>query len=589
MPMRPLHWILLGLAAVACAQRGDQPAPSPVAASGGTTTSPSATPAPVPPIALATEAAPGPHPHRVLAEGSRGMVSSAHPEATAAGLAILQAGGNAFDAAVAVAATLNVVEPMNSGIGGYGTTLVYDAAQGQAHFLNSSGRIPRAVDANAFRAPTPGYEANRSGAKAVSTPGNARAWQALHDRFGSKPWADLFVDAIRAAEDGFPLSVHDAGMLAYSFEAFPPEARTIYGRDGKPLPEGAVLVQRDLGGTLRRMAREGAGVVHGGEIGQKIADVMAANGGFLTLADLEANEPEWREPITIDYRGRQVMTASPPATAFPSLIRLGLLSQFDLRALGHNSAAYLHLFAEVSKHAFWCRLRYAGDPDVSPPPLGRLLSPTYWREQAAGLDRNRASRFVPPGAEAKQGEHTTHFVVADAAGNVVSATQTLGNLYGSRILVPGTGIWLNNSLEYCTFEPPGNPMDAHAGRRKLSGDCPTFVFHEGRLWAALGTPGGHTIGQTVPQVVVNLIDFDMDIQAAITAPRIAFAEPDGLLVEDLVDPAVRADLTHRGHNLVLRRRIGNVHGLILHYGPDGKPIRFQGGADPRIDGVARGW
>ncbi len=162
----------------------------------------------------------------------------------------------------------------------------------------------------------------------------------------------------------------------------------------------------------------------------------------------------------------------------------------DLAAIGHNSAGYLHRYAEVTKHGFWVRLRYAGDPDVDPPPVARLLSRGYWAGRVAELDLRRASKFVPPGgASLDLDRHTTHFVVADRDGNVVSATQTLGNVFGSRIMVPGTGIWLNNSLAYCTFEPKGNPMDAHAGRRKLSGDCPTLVMRDGRPWADRSPPG----------------------------------------------------------------------------------------------------
>jgi gamma-glutamyltranspeptidase/glutathione hydrolase len=185
------------------------------------------------------------------------------------------------------------------------------------------------------------------------------------------------------------------------------------------------------------------------------------------------------------------------------------------------------------------------------------------------------------------GENTTHFVVADADGNVVTATQTLGNAFGSRLMAPGTGIWLNNSLAYCTFEPAGNPMDAHAGRRKLSGDCPTIVMREGKPWIALGTPGGHTIGQTTPQMVMNVLDFGMDIQAAIAAPRVSFVEPNSLAVERGVAEATRNALAAMGHEVTVRS-LGNGHGLTIEYGPDGKPARFLGGADPRGNGLARG-
>lgn len=522
------------------------------------------------------------------ATGTHGMVSAAHPLAADAGIAVLRAGGNAFDAAVAVAATLNVVEPNMSGIGGYGTILVYDARARRVHFLNPSGRIPRAVDAHAFRAPTPGWEENRRGAKAVSTPGNANAWEAMWRRWGVRPWPSLFEPAVRLAEGGFPVSPALSGAIAVAWDEFPESARSFYGRQGEPLAAGDTLVQRQLGHTLRRIAANGAGVVHGGPVGVAIDSIMRAAGGFLRLSDLRDNRAEWWDPIHIRYRDHDVYTAAPPANAFDALVRLGIMSRFNVRELGHNSVPFLHRFAEATKHGFWVRLRWAGDPEVAPPPVDSLLAPSYWAEQAETIDPARASTFVPPTAGVEGDGHTTHFVVADRWGNIVSATQTLGNSFGARIMAPGTGVWLNNSLAYSTFEPAGNPMDAHAGRRKLSGDVPVIIMREGRPWAALGTPGGHTIGQTVPQLVMNLIDFRMNIGAALSAPRISFVEPSTLAVEEALPAEVRAALEAMGHEVRAVRALGNAHGLTITWDADGRPGEFTGAADPRGEGVARG-
>ncbi|HVF60148.1 MAG TPA: gamma-glutamyltransferase [Thermoanaerobaculia bacterium] len=529
------------------------------------------------------------------AVGSRGMVSSAHPLATRAGLEVLAAGGNAFDAAVAIAATLNVVEPEMSGLGGYGTILVYDASEGRSWFLNPSGRIPRGVRPDAYRPPTPGYLENRIGAKSVSTPGNLHAWKAMSERWGALPWARLFAPAVRAARGGFPLGARTAEALAGAFAAMPEPARAVFGRGGRPLAAGEPLVQEDLARTFEAIAAGGPEVFYSGAVARAIDRAMREADGFLALADLEADRAEWWEPISIRYRGHEVVSASPPANTFDMLVRLGIMSRFDVAALGHNSADHLHRFAEATKHGFWVRLAHAGDPEVDPPPLARLLSEDYWEEQARGIDPARAKPFVPPGGDpeaaagAGAASHTTHFVVADAAGNVVSATQTLGNLFGSRIMPAGTGVWLNNSLAYCTFEPAGNPMDAHPGRRKLSGDCPTFVLRDGRPWIALGTPGGHTIGQTVPQMVMNLLDFGMDVARALAAPRVSFAEPDLLLVEEGIPQAVREELARRGHRLEPRPRLGNAHALTVERGADGRPLRFTGAADPRGEGLAEGY
>ena len=522
------------------------------------------------------------------AEGTQGMVSSAHPLATKVGLEILDRGGNAFDAAVAVAAALNVVEPGMSGMGGYGTILVYSAGDDQARFLNASGRIPVGVDPAAYRPPTPDFLENRRGAKAVSTPGNVNAWAAMAEEYGNLPWAELLEPAARLAEEGFRLDARVAGMIQSAWDDFPEHARAFYGVDGQPLQEGDTLVQADLARSLRLVAQEGPGVFHGGSLGQAVDEAMRDAGGFLRLEDLRENEAEWWDPISIEYRGYQVMVPSPPANSFPALLRLGMMSRVDVRGMGHNTVEYLHLYAEVTKLAYLHRLLYAGDPDINPPPLDTILSPDYWDEMVSRIDLEESRPFARPFMPGEGGGNTTHFVVADAEGNVVSATQTLGNVFGSRIMPPGTGIWLNNSLAYCTFNPPGNPMDAHPGRRKLSGDVPLFILREGRPWVALGTPGGHTIAQTVPQMVMNMLDFGMNIQDAITAPRIAFAEPNILAVEDMIPSAVVEELRARGHLVVRQRGLGNAHGLTIERDRDGRPVRFTGAADPRGAGLAEG-
>ena len=330
-----------------------------------------------------------------LALGSHGMVSTAHHIATEAGLEILQKGGNAFDAAVAVAAVLNVVEPMMSGIGGYGTIVIYDAEKGEARFLDSSGKIPQSVDSDVFRAPTPNYLENRRGPKAVSTPGNVNAWEAMSKQYGKLKWYELFHAAIKVADEGFVISKATAAMIAVAFPSFPEHARSFYGRNDESLRVGERLIQKNLARSLRLIAEHGAKAVYGGEIGEAIDKAMKDASGFLSLTDLIDDRAEWWKPISVNYRGYEVITASPPSTAFPSLIRLGMMSQFDVNSMGHNSTAYLHHFAEITKHAFWCRLAYAGDPEINPPPLDKLLSEQYWNEQALKIDPQQVTPFEP--------------------------------------------------------------------------------------------------------------------------------------------------------------------------------------------------
>jgi gamma-glutamyltranspeptidase/glutathione hydrolase len=236
------------------------------------------------------------------AVGKLGMISSAHPLATQAGLEVLEAGGNAFDAAVTVAATLNVVEPMMSGVGGFGVILLYDAKKGTVHCLDASGRFPAATDADVFRAPTANYLQNRKGAKAVSTPGNANAWEALAKEYGKLPWKRLLEPAIKLADDGFIIGTRTAQHIQSEFAAFPDHAKSVYGRNGKPLQAGDRLVQKDLARSLRLLAAQGAKAIHGGELGEAIDKAVRQAGGFLTLDDLKANRAEWWDPVSIEYR-----------------------------------------------------------------------------------------------------------------------------------------------------------------------------------------------------------------------------------------------------------------------------------------------
>jgi gamma-glutamyltranspeptidase / glutathione hydrolase len=525
------------------------------------------------------------------AVGTNGMVSSAHPLATRAGLEILADGGNAFDAAVAVAAALNVVEPEMSGIGGYGAIVLYDAEEGETRFLHASSRVPATLDPAVFRPPTPNYLENRRNAKAVSTPGNVNAWEALSEEYGELEWRSLFGPAIELAEGGFVVDEENAGWIASEFPVFPGHAQAIYGRSGVPLGVGDRLVQKDLANSLRIIAEQGAGAVYSGELGEAMVSEVQQNGGFLTMEDLRNNRAQWRETIGMNYRGYRVVTASPPVTSWNALVRLGVMSQFDPASLGHNSVTYLDTYARVTERMYWSRYDYVRDPEIEPTPLDLLLSEEYWAEEAAQISAQTAAHGdgPTPAFVSDKREHTTHFVVADREGNVVSATQTIGNVFGSRVMPEGTGIWLNDSIAYATFEPEGNPLDVFPGRYRLVGVCPIVVLRGEKPVVAIGVQGGFNIPQTTPQMLMNVIDFDMDIQQAIAAPRISFIEPDWIAAESSIPQPVRAELVALGHNVYVEPELGNAHGLTVEYDAESEPVRFTGGADPRAAGVAIGY
>jgi gamma-glutamyltranspeptidase/glutathione hydrolase len=546
--------------------------------------------------------------------GTNGMVGSAHPLATRAGLEVLKDGGNAFDAAVAVATTLNVVEPMMSGIGGYGSVVVYDAASKEVRSIGANSRVPAALDPDVFYPPTPNYLANRRSALSVITPGSMNVWEEMHAEYGELRWARLFEPAITHAEEGFLIDERTAYYVGLEFGAFPAHAQEIYGSEGVPLAAGDRLVQEDLADSLRLISEEGAGAVYGGELGEAMASEVQQYGGFLSTEDLRNNRADWRGTTSIEYRGNEVVTMGRPTSPWTGLVRLGVMSQFDVAALGHNSADYLHRYAEVTKRVEEERSRYAGDPEVNPPPLDLLLSEGYWADIAANISPYEATPYEPPPSIFAQGtssasasaaasaqasvqqEHTTHFVVADREGNVVSATQTLGNLFGSRVMPEGTGIWLNDSLAWHHFDPRSSVPEIRPGGLRGGGGFPVLVLRDGRPRVAIGTPGGRTINQTTPQMLMNLIDFDMDIQRAVSVPRISFLEPYWLAVESTMPARVRDELAARGHTISVddpdlgtERGLGNAHGLTIEYGREGNPTRFTGAADPRGDGAAVGY
>jgi gamma-glutamyltranspeptidase / glutathione hydrolase len=536
--------------------------------------------------------------------GANGMVSSAHPLATKAGLEILEDGGNAFDAAVAVAAALGVVEPEMSGIGGYGAIVVYDAEKGETRFLEIGSKVPESMDPSIFRPPTPNYLENRCGAPVVATPGNLNAWETLSEEYGDLKWGRLLDPAIGYAEDGFVVGEELAGWLGSEYSAFPEHAQEIYGRDGVPLGAGDRLVQEDLAASLHTIAEQGAGAVYGGELGEAMVSEVQQNGGFLTMGDLRNNRVQWHETVGMDYRGNRVVTAGPPATSWGALVRLGILGQFDLEPSDHNSVSYLHALTEVSKRLSATAGTYL-DPETGEARLKPLLSEEYWASEAAKIDFSRAAPYDPPmktdtalncsptnytpttAPDTRQ--HTTHFVVADREGNVVSSTETLGNVFGSKVMPEGTGIWLNDEVAWARFEPAGNPFDAAPGRQIPYALGPTLVMRDGQPWMAIGTPGGRTILQTTPQMLTNVIDFDMDVQRAVASPRFSLIIPNLLAVEEGIPIPVREELEAMGHPVYVEPELGNAHALTIKYGPEGEPVRFTGGADPRGEGAAIGY
>lgn len=532
--------------------------------------------------------------YRPAVMGRRGMVTSAHPLASVAGLEMLLAGGNAVDAAVAVAAALNVVEPFMSGIGGIGLMVVSSPRTRESHVLDFIGRVPRAADPD--RASATDLE---GGPRACVTPGNLGGWLAALERFGSMDRPTVLGPAIRLAEDGAPLSWKNCEF----FEQARPtlgrsaDAQRIYLGIGGPRP-GRVLVQKELAATYRQVAEGGAEVFYRGPLGSVIGRAVEQAGGWLTAQDLSAFAPEWRAPLQAPFKNVEIVTAPPPFSAFQYVETLNILETYDLGAWGHNSADYLHHFIEAIKLASADRLAYAYGPDV---PILGLVSKAYAAQQRARIDPARAGvsegeRFNPdtlaaqilPGHPAKfADECTTHFACADSGGTVVTVTQTLGQPFGSGFAVPGTGIVLNNLLKWTDLHPD-SPNRLRPGRKAGTMMSPTQLFRDGVFFMSIGTPGSYGILQTTPQMILNVLEFGMNIQEAIEAPRVRVYRNRLVDAEARITPDALADLHLRGHQVNVLDDwswvVGGGQGIVR----DPESGAFIGGADPRRDGYAIG-
>jgi len=528
--------------------------------------------------------------YRPTVMGRRGVVTSAHPLASMAGIEILLAGGNAVDAAVAVGSTLNVVEPFMSSAAGIGLMLISRGAE--RHVLDFIGRAPRAAAAARCT-----EDELAGGPKSCATPGNLGGWLAALERFGTMDRARVLAPAIGHAERGVPLTFKNVEFVeaARATLGRSKEAARLYLGDGAPRA-GGVVTYRELASTFRQVAEGGAEVFYRGPVGQAIARAVREAGGWLGEDDLAEFKPEWREPATIAYRGQQIYSMPPPFSAFQMLETLNILEGYDLRGWGHNSVDYLHHLIEAVKLGSADRLAYAYSPDV---PIKGLLSKTYADSQRARIDAKRAAvsegerhtrdrlpNQIVEGHPAKfADEHTTHFACADAAGTVVSVTQTLGVPFGSGFAIPGTGLVLNNILKWMDLDP-ASPNAVRAGRKAGTMMSPTQVFRDGAFALSVGTPGSYGILQTTAQMLLNALEFGMNIQEAIEAPRVRVYRDRLVDAEARIAPEVREGLAARGHQMNEIADwswiVGGGQGLMR----DAASGALMAGADPRRDGYA---
>ncbi|MFN8522529.1 MAG: gamma-glutamyltransferase [Chloroflexota bacterium] len=534
---------------------------------------------------------------RPAAVSANGMVSSANAIASMAGVRALMDGGNAIDAAVAVASTLAVVEPFMSGPGGGGGyMLIHEGKTGKTHGLDYMGWAPKAADPSVWADQDDLY----SDVRAACVPGILDGWLMALDRFGRFDRAQAFKTAIETAERGWPVSHFGAGMLvdqAQRLGRFKSSSAVFYPH-GRPPRARELVKQPLLARSYREIVEGGRAAFYGGALGDRFCAAIQEAGGWLTPDDLRGFAASWATPIAADYRGRSVMTMPSPCSGIQYLESLKILEQDDLAALGHNSVGYTHLLIEAAKLASADRAAYTMRKDVD---LSTLLSSGYAAARRTLVDPRRAAhsegeRFlaskaglIAPGDPVRyKRDNTTHFEVADAEGNLVSVTQSNGAAWGCGFVAGDTGITVNNFLYWQDINPD-SPNFLRPGAVMECPMAPCIVTQDGKPVLGIGTPGSYGILQTTLQMLINALDFGMNVQAAIEAPRFRVFEGTNVDVEARFGEAVIGGLRGLGHapNVLSawNWKVGGGHGIAI----DPETRVFTGGADPRRDGAALGW
>lgn len=509
-----------------------------------------------------------------------GMVASAQPLASAAGLEILMAGGNAIDAAIAAAFALGVVEPNATGLGGEGMMVIYLAENKTTIAIDYRSMAPLA-DMSKIKFGSEGHVA-------VAVPGTvAGLCTALKD-YGTKSLAEVMAPAIRYARNGFIVSETLAQTIA---DRFDPISRNeallqILAPEGLPLQTGDIFKNPDLAITLEKIAAGGPDVFYKGDIADAIAQDMAKNGGFITKADLAAYRAIKREPVRGTYRGYEIVSAPPPVGGISVIEMLNMLECFDIASEQPLSPRNIHIMAEVMKRGFADNSAYVGDPDFFQIPVTGLLDKEYARSRVQEIDMNKVTTSIKAGTP---DEHpsTTHLSVVDRHGNMVALTQTISGFWGACVAVPGTGIILNNEMQNWSSRGPNSYAP---GKRMRTTIAPTIIAKDGNPFVTMGTPGAGRIISTMVILTVNLIDFDMGVQEAIESPRFYARDTEKLLsLESRIPKETQEWLKSIGYSIKeyppFDLFFGGAQAILV----DPKTGIMHGGADPRRDGAVFGF
>ena len=532
-----------------------------------------------------------------------GIVVSEEQIATLVGLSVLKEGGNAVDAAVAVGFALAVTHPRAGNLGGGGFMLVHLSKTGRTVAIDYREKAPLKATRNMFLDGSGEVDTERvrNSVHSCGVPGTVAGLSMALEKYGTMPLEKVLAPAIRLAEEGFAVTpefrrslLGAKGRMKKSSESM----EIFFKNNGEPPREGEILRQKNLAWSLREISKNGPGAFYRGAVAKKITAYMKKEGGLITERDLASYEALIREPVTGSYRGYSVHSMPPPSSGGVHLIQmLNILERYPLSQYGHNSARYVHILSETMKLAYADRSKHLGDPDFSPVPTKHLISKQYAKRLANRINPQKAtpSRYVKPGSPVRaEGADTTHFTVADRFGNVVSNTYTLNFAYGSGLAVPGTGILLNNEMDDFSAKPGapnaygligGEKNSIAPGKRMLSSMTPTIVFNDEKLFLATGSQGGSRIITSVLQIILNVIDHNMSIREAASAPRIHHQWlPDTLYVEREAGKDLESGLRKKGHEVKRTGPIGSTQSVAKIKGV------FNGAADPRRPaGLAQGY
>ena len=549
---------------------------------------------------------------------SHAIVASVHELASRAGVEMLRSGGNAVDAAVATGFALAVVHPQAGNLGGGGFLLLRNAT-GETRFIDFREKAPAAATANMYLdahgnvIPESSKDSSVVGYKSIGVPGTVAGLVYAEKQYGKLSIEKVMAPAIKFARDGFPLAYEDTQDLKDDeYLAQFPESKRIFLRDGNYYRPGELFKQPELARTLERLAKD-PDEFYRGAMAREIAAAIHKGGGLVTAEDLAAYEVKEREPIRGSYRGYDIISAPPPSSGGVALVEiLNILEGYDLAKSGNRSADAIHLEAEAFRRAFYDRADFMGDPDFTKVPVAQLIDKKYaaaWRDS---IDPNRASLSTdlkrPSFSELervaqsrsrplaiREPENTTHYSVVDAKGNAVSVTTTLNDDFGSRVTAEGMGFLLNDEMDdfavkqgvpniYGLIQGPANAIGP--GKRPLSAMTPTIVVKDGKLFLVLGSPGGPTIITTVANILIGVVDFSLDIEEAVNAPRFHHQWlPDQILVEDRLSPDTMNLLRSKGHKLNVEHFWGDGECIMI----DPKTGERLGASDGRNNGKAVGY